>query len=126
MSAIERMVSNLPKRCGHSQPVYHPCDDCVTERLNRIIKTYKSELHAATEEENVTVKNQLKDALSSVQKIVDERADLRKKIEQNKKERAAVFTVVKERDRIISDLEIQLRAERGSKMKVLDLSEVEA
>ncbi len=125
MSPIERMVDGLTKRCSHSQPVYQPCGNCTTARLDQISKRYKSELAAAINEENTTVKNQLKDALSSVQKIVDESAGLRKKVDELKKDKVVVITAIKSRDRQIKDLEIQLRAERGSKMPVLDLSEVD-
>ena len=125
MSPIERMVGNLTKRCSHSQPVYQPCDSCTAARLNQITKIYKSELHVAIGEEHVTIKNRLKEALSSIQKMVDEGTELRRKIAKLEQTKTDIIATVRDRDRQIGGLNVQLRAERGSKLKVLDLSEVE-
>ena len=125
MSPITRMVNNINNRCSHSAPVYRPCNSCVAARLDQISKVYKSELSRSIQQENASVKEQLKKVLSSVETVVDESGELRKKIEQLKNEKTEVIDMVKDRDRQIVDLKIQVRADRTSKLKVLDLSEVE-
>lgn len=125
MSATERMVINLPKRCSHSQPVYHPCSECVSARVQSIAKMQKDEIAKAISEGNTIIKNQLKEAYASLQNGVDQSAQLQEKINQAAKERTRLLTIIREREGTISGLDIQMRAERRSKLKELDLSEVE-
>lgn len=125
MLSIDLMVGNLTKRCSHSQPVYRPCEDCVAARLNQIAKIYNKELSVGINEGNIAAKSQLKQAHDALQKVVDESRVLQDKLAKALVERAKIIRIVGDRNRKISDLEIRVRAEHSSKLKVLDLSEVE-
>ena len=125
MSVIERMAGNIDKRCDHSQPVYHPCENCIKMRINHIAKRYETDLSTAVGEEIVVINGKLKAALEATKKMEGERNESRDKLTGVDLELNRTLDIVKGRNNQIRELETQLRAERRGKMKVRDLTEAE-
>lgn len=112
----QRQVATLKAGCDHNAPIVVPCDDCVHQRLSRILIAEKEDLHRAVRSATEELVNQtantagaLVQMRSQYEKSVNEAAKLSGELMGARRRTAELQAQ-------LSDLESRLAAERSTKL----------